>query len=110
MKKPQPKAVKPQKALNYLECRDYIEKKYKIDVRDYAGKFSVPGRAMDNKIPYQDFWHWLIGRCDIDHNGCFIDMPTSAPNADQWVQEILALFTKEFATKDQESIEFWVEW
>jgi hypothetical protein len=93
--KPTPKERKP--ILDFHEVIRFIEKKHKIDVRDYAGKFK--GGSMDDK-PYLDYWHWLIENHFYDvNNGCerhwdikFI-LEGDGPD---WVKEITQLVYDEF--------------
>lgn len=60
---------KIKKYYDYNKCRNYLEKKYNYDERDYAGKYK--NRYHEDK-PYLDFWHWVCDNFDI-HNGCMIN-------------------------------------
>lgn len=52
MNKPKPVARQP--VIDYHEIIDYIEKKYNINVRDYAGKFHGKGYELKQKL--RDEW------------------------------------------------------
>lgn len=99
----------------WTEIRDYINKKYEIDMDDYKGKFKK-GRRKDPE--YCNFWHWLLSIDDGIHNGTSTIIPFDRldPEVEQvgeptpeWVLEILTLIRKEFAPKAEE-LEVWVEW
>lgn len=100
---------KPQKSvLNWNECVRYLEHKYKIDIRDYKGRFK--GGKHNPDVEYCDFWHWFLDHNDI-HNGCYAYLgfdwldDTKTPD---WIKEIITLFKNEFFEGDD--LEFWVEW
>lgn len=102
---------KTRKYYDYHECAEYISKKYfqGRDLRDFGGKYGK--KKVDEKTPYLDFWHWLLGFGDIHHNGCFIYMPPAfdIPNytkEEKWVAPIVQAFEDEFG----EEAEMWVEW
>ncbi len=95
---------------DYHEMVEYIEKKYNIHTRDYAGKF------VNDKpdAPYLDFWHWLLDySCGEIHNGGISFIPTYMAKDEQadkkWVTEILTMFETEFGDGSGE-IECWIEW
>lgn len=111
------KAIKPTKKIivegfDYHECTKYIEEKYNINTRDYAGKFSVEKQLPLEKIeeiPYQDFWHWIVSNNEI-HNGCVFKLyAEDAEDMEDWQQEILKLYLDEFADNGEDII-FWVDW
>ena len=52
--KPTPKT---RVAYDYHEVTEYLEKKYKFNSRDYAGRFIRDDLSDKPKPPYQDFWH-----------------------------------------------------
>lgn len=106
MKKP--KAV-PHLMYDWNDCVEYIETKYKIDIRNYQGK------------PEQDFWIWWITGGDSTSNGCKLAMEFDSKRPDlyaytdeegnKWPEEIVSLFAKEFGNEDGYlDIDFWVEW
>ena len=108
------KLIKPQPttrtAYDYHECRDYLQKKYKYNERDYAKKF-VTGSTMGE--PYQDFWHWVVDHNDIS-NGCLITFSRETLNnpdfdGDQWVKTIYGYYLTEFADDNGELL-MWVWW
>lgn len=107
--KPKPET---QTALDFHDCRDYIEKKYKIQMRDYAGRFKPP---VDEKKPYLDFWHWIIDRYQINNDSFFNLYVTEDQDeyhlVPDWVKEILALFHKEFGEYETKGyLKMWVSW
>jgi hypothetical protein len=104
MNKPTPKT---KTAYSYTECRDYLQEKYGYKERDYAGKFKH--RDMDD-IPYQDFWHWVVGNYQI-HNGCYVTFTKEVLDEIQedWVKTIYSYYLHEFAL-DKNEVTFYVEW
>jgi hypothetical protein len=48
---------KTREYLDYNECAEWINHKYNVDIRNYAGK-KFDGSPDDP--PYQDFWHSII--------------------------------------------------
>jgi len=103
MNKPQPKT---KSALDYHECRDYINDKHNIDIDNYANW--SPG---DEGVPYQNYWHWLIDQCDVQRDSYFVmydevleDLPE-----DDFKHIVTKWFFEEFGN-GADSIEFWVEW
>ncbi len=108
LKKPVP--VRSEPHWDFHQVIDYIEKKYEISVRDYAGKFS--NKTYDETTPYLDFWHWLIdGPFSEINNGSYqyLDLKYELENEDtpDWVKEILQKIYDEF---QEDEMEFWVEW
>lgn len=104
MKKPNKKVVK--ESLDYHEVIKFIEKKYKMDTRDYSGRHNGNPDAA-----YEDFWHWLIDVHGGDiHNGCYSYIPidalidstsdeydeSDAADTPQFVKEILEMIKTEF--------------
>lgn len=102
MIKPTMKTQAP--AYDWNECVSYLEKKYKINIRDYSGSHS------DDTKPYQDFWHWI---CDMGEiwNGCYLEITFNEwledEDTPEWRKEIIRLFIKEFGDID---FRFWIEW
>jgi hypothetical protein len=108
MKKPKKRAMVV--AYNWHECVQYIEKKYKIDIRDYAGKFKCKWNngELGEEKPYQDFWHWVVQNKDVN-NGSVVTLSSyDYTECEDWQQQILTFFLKEFG-KGKEAT-FWVEW
>src|SRR5271166_3514155 len=91
-KKPKPKKVVSEPRYDWHEMIAFIESKYDIDVRDYAGKFAV-GTMANNDIEYLDFWHWVVGEYDYINNPCEITFEVKVLLDDNrtpaWVKEIL---------------------
>jgi hypothetical protein len=79
---------------DYHQVISYIENKYQIDTRDCAGKHTGNPDA-----EYQDFWHWICDRYDIN-NGSFFELDI-ADGLDYdgtypWVKDILTKLLDEF--------------
>lgn len=93
---------------DFNECTEYIEKKYNIKHRDYAGKFS-DGKVKD--VPYQDYWHFVLDKYDDIRNDYYFDMEISymREDAEDWQNKITDLFEKEFADENG-IIQFHVWW
>jgi hypothetical protein len=102
---------------DYYEIILYIEEKYEINTRNYAGKFAT---ADFQDKPYLDFWHWILENDGSEvHNGSFFSLQIQQNRCDwdeesypSWVREILALIDKEFGGDVDENgyLEMWVEW
>ena len=97
------KLVKPkqymEKYYEWNEMVDFIEGKYKCDIRDYANSIS----SLNDEIPYQDFWHELIEyNSEIGNNQIadidFTDMKKQYKD-EKWVRKICDMFIKEFGNK-----------
>ena len=102
---------------HYNECRNYLQKKYNCNERDFAGRYK---RDENNKLkevdinkPYQDFWHWV---CDnyIIYNGCFIVFSKNyfgmkSETIPEWVKTIYSRYIEEFADNNGELVMF-CEW
>lgn len=86
---------------NYNECKEYINKKYNINIEDYEGRFKDKNTNYDAK--YLNFWHWLIERFNV-HNGSIIEfdveglLKESDDYTPIWAKEILKLFKDEFGS------------
>lgn len=113
--------------LDYSECTDFIEKKYKIDVRDYARSHVQFGEWCKTKgitpdgnsqsqwskyqaaitsgeiveRPYQDFWHWITDVCQVSNGGTIHLSTELGDGAEPWQKEILALYVKEFGDEQE---------
>jgi len=94
--------------LDYNECAKWIENKYKVDLRNYAGK-KFTGKPDDP--PYQDFWHYIVDSGDVS-NGCFFYLDLYyIDGCTDWQKEILKMFKDEFEEYIEGTcIEFWVDW
>lgn len=99
--------------LEYSEVIKYIEDKYKIKTRDYAGKFSKDkGKDWDvnDTVPYQDFWHWVLDVCgDQIHNPCYFYLPFDL-KCEPWVREILDKIAAEFPPDSDGGLTFHCWW
>lgn len=109
----EPELIKPTKEyleiLDYNKCAKYIEQKYGVHLRDYAGKYFGPNP--DQSKPYLDFWHSVLDRCEVS-SGSFFYLyfdEWGELNIEDWEQEILDMFEKEFAEYiENRAIKFWV--
>jgi len=101
---------------DYHDCRDYLQKKYGYDERDYAGEFTKPAKnskavkALNKEeTSYWDFWHHVIRYTEI-HNGCFFWMEKEwLEDATEWQKEIIQHYLDEFAD-EKGVINFYVYW
>lgn len=97
MIKPVPKQRKS--VLNFREMRDFVEKKYNIDIRDYGGTFK--NGKIDESKPFQDYWGWLFENYfhyEL-HNGSDVILDLVGiiqGDNPEWVKEITKLFHNEF--------------
>ncbi len=101
MNKPLPKT---RTMMDFHEMIHFVEKKYKIDVRDYAGKFKETKSVSDDK-PYLDYWHWMIENHFYEvNNGCdmywnilgILGKNEDYEEGPDWVKEITQLVYDEF--------------
>lgn len=107
---------KPQKYTkvyyDYNECREYLEKKYGYDERDYLGKYPKNIKQKIRDVKYLDFWHWVIDHHDIN-NECFITFSQETLDEEydmeDWQKEIYKRYLDEFADKNGE-LEMYVWW
>ena len=104
MKKP---GMKTYLMYDWHECVAYINAKYDCNIRDFSGKFR-PGAALDNSVPYQDFWHYFIDCHEWTHNGCKVtpDWTYMREDAEPWQRQIIDWFEAEFGSDPI----FWIEW
>lgn len=100
------KLKKPKKQTHryydYHECRDYLQKKFGYDERDYAKIYN--NGKYDKDIECLDFWYWLCEHSEI-HNGCFVYFSKENLDdldGDEWVKEIYGHYIDEFADKNGE--------
>ena len=100
----------PRAAIDFLDATEWIEKKYEVNVRDYAGRWV--GEFNKNK-PYLDFWHYICDEANIS-NGIIqtLNFEDMRLNATDWQIEIIDLFDKEFqGYKNKEGfIPFYFGW
>lgn len=98
---------------DYIECNLFIENKYEINTRDYAGKFTSSEQTSGvSSAPYQDFWHFVLDKAPIS-NGCIMTMcEWWFDGAEVWQREIGMMFLDEFGEGENgdRSIEFYVWW
>ena len=90
MKKPAKRKVS---YYDWSEIEEYINKKYKCDIRNFAGN-EFRGRSS-----LWDFWPFLCSSCDVSQNGVYrkvnwADLKFIAD--EEWQEEICDLFIKEF--------------
>lgn len=107
MNKPQ---IQIKEYYDWNEVKAYIEAKYKLELRDMAGKFTKENNI---NAPYQDFWHSLLDRYEI-HNGCFVNFfyenePFENSFEHEWEKKIARILQEEFYVEGKE-IEFYVWW
>lgn len=97
---------------NYHECRDYLQKKYGYDERNYQRQPVTPGSHYTTS---KDFWLWLCDHEDI-HNGGYVTFSQEILaewQADEaipdWAAEIYTHYLDEFAD-DLGTVEFCTWW
>jgi len=111
MNKPTKKHVS-EPVYDWNQCRDYIELKYKINLRDYYGKFIGD---YDADVIYYDFWHVLTEHDHIN-NGSFMWFHESDVNSIERYSELdrllFNMFFDEFGDGEmgERVCSFWVEW
>ncbi len=108
MKKPK---LQTKEYLDYRQCADYVAYKLGVlDIRDYAGKFRSKNANKDawKDIPYQDFWHFLIDKCDVT-NGGFISITTEIGHGEE-IEDWQALILKTFIEEFGEEVEYMTYW
>lgn len=111
MNKPSPQS---KTALDYHECRDYLQAKYNYNERDYDACFQTSrGLEPDSSRPYKDFWHYVLEKCDYIKNGCYFDMDKEyfleGLEEDDFRYIITNHYFDEFGDGNP-NIEFWIEW
>lgn len=95
---------------DFYEVMHYLEELHGKDFRDYAGRHS--GKKFDDKVPYQDFWHFVIDQNEVS-NGCWIHLPDwdyymNNEETESWRKEIMQYF-KDFLGDDYDE-RMWCEW
>ena len=117
MKKPKVKKIKKPKkrsfkdVYNWREIRDYINKKHRVDIDDFKGKFE----ATSSDAEYCNFWHWMLRGDSGIHNGSFTYLPVGERNLKEhpeWVRTILTWIWEDFcgSNKRMTDLEVWVDW
>ncbi len=108
-----------EKAYDYSEVIDFIEYKYKIQVRDYhkyyKGDMSVADCPKPCGEPYLDFWHWLTELEDEIRSGAIVNFGIKEIYEDEdtpkWVKEILKMIMDEFEINEKYGdINFYFYW
>ena len=114
MTKPEPYVV-TKTVMNFIDMCSFIDEKYGINQRNYAGKTYAHGSEGYDK-PYQDFWHYQMDNSvHFPANDSFghINLQYQLDDAkEDWQREIAQLWLDEygeFADSDGE-IELWVSW
>jgi hypothetical protein len=106
IKKPTKKTTK---FLDYIECRNYLNQKYKCDQDNYAGcNYGTDGKA---SAPFQCFWHFIIEISNLS-NGSFFYMNYEWLDMaeEDWQKEILERYLSEFGEGKDREIKFYVSW
>ena len=86
-------------AYNWSDVCKWVEHKTGKDVRDWAGKFK--SKKYDDKVPYQDLWHWITDTNEI-HNGCYFYLSLDDDQIEDddtehlFIREIFAVLREEF--------------
>ena len=110
MQKP---TMQTQEAYDYNECTKYIEEKYGIDTRDFAGRFNKKDGKLsfDKTKPYEDFWHFILDNTDINNGSYFYLSEDWAEDFDDddFRKIIMHYYMEEFGEGYGE-IYFWVAW
>lgn len=102
------KSKKPVKKLPYEklyfyhECKDYIEKKYKVDTDNRNGGY-------DDSV-----WLWIVDNHDLQEDGCIIHLPhPDSPeilDVSDNLRELFKLFWKEFGSRKADHVEYWADY
>lgn len=82
---------------DFLEMMKFVQDKYSIYIRDYAGTFK---NGIVNDVEYQDFWSFMLDYIDVS-NGVirklsWEDLKDCAEY--DWQREICDLFIAEFGS------------
>jgi hypothetical protein len=103
LKKP---VEKVKRYYDYNECRDYLQKKYGYDERNY-------GKKAKNKFGHgKDFWgSFVILMAPNIENGSYFQMSNEwLIGSEDWQKEILEHYLSEFGTGENRIIEFYAIW
>ena len=111
-----------EKAYDYNELINYIEQKYKVQVRDYENYYK--GDMSSNEFhkdyegkPRLDFWDWFTDNHDVIYNGVYVDFDilnhyeeiSDDYKTPVWVREILKMIIDEFEIKNSD-INLYIWW
>lgn len=115
LKKPEPQTV-VESFFDFHEVMEYLEKKYKFDMTDVAGRHTK--KTFNESVEYQNFWHHIIDHCGNVINGCYIYLSMGDPKDEYWVkttpewaQKIYGYIRAEFEEYSVDgAIRCWVEW
>lgn len=80
----------------WTDITKYIEDKYSMVVRDWAGKFRRT--RYDPNIPYQDFWHSILNKFHIiegNYETWAVYWGEYYDRAEEWEKEIIDILIKE---------------
>lgn len=99
-------------AYDWLAVSAWVEHVTGKDVRDWAGRHKA--KVYDDKIPYQDMWHWI---CDTQspNNGSYFYLTLDDEMIDDddaehlFIREIFAVLRQEFP-EAQGEMYCWVCW
>ncbi|MAG26481.1 hypothetical protein CMI47_13120 [Candidatus Pacearchaeota archaeon] len=101
-----PKLQRHPEYLNYFDCVQWIEEKYKCDLRNFTSH-----KIIEND--YQDFWQFILKMCDV-YNGAFIWMYRDwKETCKPWEAEIIDIFFAEFGEftfEQNDALHFLVAW
>lgn len=92
-----PKMKSRGKSYDWSELEAFIKRKYKRDIRDWAGRYN--GRSTNDNVEYQDFWHHIVDHHEIHNGGTITIVPEEAmldENMPEWQKEIYRILIKEF--------------
>jgi len=106
MNKPKQKSAK---YYDYRECRDYIEKKYGYETRNFANR-KYTGKPDD--APSQDFWLYLCNKHGVG-NDCTFELDINDVDyaaEEEWQKKIILDFLNEFGKGKYQGVVFHVEW
>ncbi len=110
MDKPEYKHHSPP-ALDWHLVEDYIEAKYKCKLRGFGrpdNYYELPFEET-KKIPYLDFWYYLIECNENVSNGSFIYVPEPHEGQEPWQRQICEWIHAEFEN-DMGDVFCWVAW
>lgn len=99
MQKPE---IRKRDYYDYSELATYLEQKHGVNLNDFAGRRKETDRDRLDKIPYQNFWHWLVDIADI-RNGSMFYMPDADcyVTLPDWVVTIIGWFNEEWPDLDE---------
>lgn len=106
------KITRPE-VMNYRDMVNFIEKKYKIEIRDYHKTYSKDNEDYED---YMDYWHWLCDYfCEVNNGGTnYWGLKEIIEEEDnpKWIKEITQLFYNEFKDELDEDggVEVLISW